>query len=300
MVSAHVVIPVHNQSLPLQLTLEGFTRQTISSSQFQITVVDDGSDVSVQEIVQPFTSKLPVQCMRLEERSGRARARNIGVEQGEADLLIFCDGDRIPRPDFMEAHLQTHRQKERPGLLVGQVRDLYLADLPTQLERARTSVVNQVHDRIPQYPSLVYGLFDEQGETHSPVAWIATLTGNLSMPTSLFSQLGGFDERFREWGFEHFEFGYRASQAKMPFYYEPRAINVHLAHRRDKDAYVQHLTESHTYFYGKHPDAAVKGLLPFMLGELTLSRFEKVAKGEEQDDQTIEKATHNRVRIQNF
>lgn len=273
--SVDVVIPVYNQALPLELTLEGFARQTLPRSQFTLTIVDDGSTEQVKLIVQRFSGLLPLRYMRL-ERSGRAAARNAGARAGSGDLLVFCDADRIPRTGFLASHLKRARQCGE-SIITGQVREMYVPDLANHRMKARQQAIAERQDRIPQYCQLIYRLFDSEGNTSSPVAWAAALSGNLAVPRAVFEEVGGYDEDFREWGFEHFEFGYRGFRMGKPFRYEAEAINVHLAHARDRDAYIEHMRASHAYFLRKHAGPAVEKLLDFMLGYISLSQFEAYA-----------------------
>ncbi len=48
------------------------------------------------------------------------------------------------------------------------------------------------------------------------------------MPTALFQEACGFDERFDGYGWEDIELGYRlVEQKKIPLYYLPEAVNYH-------------------------------------------------------------------------
>ncbi|WP_128895440.1 glycosyltransferase family 2 protein [Longirhabdus pacifica] len=301
--SVDIVIPIYNQSLSLQLTLEGFTRQTASMDNVNIIVVDDGSQEDLSHIIQSFQSTLPLQYFAL-PRSGRAVARNTGIEKGTGEMLIFCDGDRIPCETFIEEHVtaQTKAQDKNQSLLVvGQVDEMYVSHLEQNMDKARQNAINQRHRRTPQYCKLIYNLFDQHGNTTSPIAWLSTLTGNLSCARALWENIGGFDPLFREWGFEHFEFGYRAFLEHTSFVYCKQAINTHIAHHRNNDMYIQHIKQSHAYFYEKHATTSIAKLLDFMLGTLSLEQYEELAAQEVKH--AIPMLNPNQqsfVRIQNF
>ncbi|WP_181438683.1 glycosyltransferase family 2 protein [Paenibacillus sambharensis] len=274
----HVIIPVYNQSFALAQTLYGFTRQTKPYNECRITVVDDGSDEPVDAIVEAYSNELNIHCIRL-PRSGRAAARNAGVQASNADAVVFCDADRIPQPGFLRAH--AHAQQQAGGsVTVGHVREMYVSNP----EANRGLILKRYEDdrmlRTPQYCSLVYGLFGGDGSTNSPIAWIATLSGNLSVPLSWVLEAGGFDEDFKEWGFEHMELGYRLHRLYGTFRYEARAVNVHIAHPRAGHSYASLLTNSHAVFAAKHRgDEAVSRYLDFMLGRISLRKYESIAGG---------------------
>lgn len=269
----NVVIPVYNQSFALAQTLYGFSQQVEPYNACRIIVVDDGSSEPIEAVVASYADTLNITYIRL-SRSGRAAARNVGIQAAESDVIVFCDADRIPRPNFLQMHDQA-QQSSGGSVAVGHVKEMYVS----RPEANRSVILERfMMDRLlrlPQYCSLIYGLFNADGLTTSPIAWVATLSGNLSLPTHWCRALGGFDERFMEWGFEHMEFGFRAYHEEMPFRYEARAVNVHIAHPRDGRSYESLIRNSHAYFIEKHPCDAVRFFLPFMVGKISLRQFER-------------------------
>lgn len=267
-----VVIPVYNQAYPLSLVLYGFRRQIPPYNQCSIIVVDDGSSEPVESIVESYRDQLNVKYIRTSNR-GRAAARNLGASLAKNGLLIFCDADRIPRPGFLLGHHEIFK-KNGKFLTVGQVREMYVPNPESNRSTILENYKSEMRDRIPQYCKLVYNLYDDQGISHSVIPWISTFSGNMSIPLPTFWKLGGFDETFNEWGFEHFEFGYRAFLKKITFYLQRGAINVHVAHPRSPSSYVKNIRSSHSYFYHKYHDPVIKMFLQFMLGEVSLKDLE--------------------------
>ncbi|WP_127531383.1 glycosyltransferase family 2 protein [Paenibacillus kobensis] len=282
----NVVIPVFNQSYALAQTLFGFTQQIPPFNQCRITVVDDGSWEPINAIVAAYSNELNIKYIRL-SRSGRAAARNAGVRASDSDIIVFCDADRIPRPGFLAAHYQSQRHSY--GVVVGHVMEMYVSQPEANRKIVLERYMNDRMLRIPQYCKLIYKLFDDHGDTRSPIAWAAMLSGNLSMPADYIRELGGFDDRFKSWGFEHMEFGYRAYRKGIPFHYEADAINVHIAHSRKEQSYELLITNSHSLFANKHPDEAVMRYLDFMLGKISLRQFESMAA----DDDMLDEANHS-------
>ncbi|UFJ42403.1 glycosyltransferase [Brevibacillus humidisoli] len=300
-----VVIPVYNQSDALALTLHGFTVQPEPYRRTPIIVVDDGSSEPIGSVVHSFSDKLNLTYKRL-ERCGRAAARNQGAAEADGGIVVFCDADRIPAPQFLQAHHQTHLQSD-DALVIGQVREIYVSDIVAERERVLAYWADHRKQRIPQYCRLVYRLYDEWGRASPTVPWISAFSGNMSIRKERFAALGGFDEGFREWGFEHFEFGYRAYQQGVPYRYHPQAANIHLAHRRSGPPYEELIRRSHQYFLQKHPDLVVEKFLDFMLGQVSLQ--ELVQCVQEQDHLSAAQGTYDPlvvereplyVRITNF
>ena len=65
--------------------------------------------------------------------------------------------------------------------------------------------------------------------TDSGVAWITTFSGNMGIHKKYLEKAGLFNDSFQNWGFEHFELGYRLQKKGVPFY-RIDATNYHLAH----------------------------------------------------------------------
>lgn len=290
-----VVIPVHNQAYPLALTLQAFTRQLPPYNQCNMIVVDDGSAELIQSVVEAYRDALNIRYVRI-AKSGRAAARNAGARWVREGQIVFCDADRMPRPDFLKRHVEASNRNDA-SIIIGQVREIYVSDPERNRKIIEERLANHAFSRMPQYCRLVYQLFDDVGACQSSIPWVATFSGNMSMPVDLFHCLGGFDEQFQEWGFEHFEFGYRACQGNVPFVYAPDAINVHLAHHRQGTSYRNYMTRSHRYFYEKHSELVVQHFLPFMLGEISLKQLEDVEDTDQLMPHKEERGLKGYVRI---
>ncbi|WP_214482976.1 glycosyltransferase [Bacillus sp. SM2101] len=272
-----VIIPVYNQALPLICTLHGFLNQTISTNLFKVVVVDDGSTQDVKSICQLFQNQLDLTYKRIENR-GRSVSRNQGVKEAEdCDVISFCDADRIPVPDFLEQHLAFQEKGKWNSIVIGNVKEMYVTDPWNNLTRIFKQYLTQKGLRTPQYCGLVYKLFGDSGESISNVPWIATFSGNMSISTELFQNIKGFDPGFSQWGFEHFELGYRVHKQGINFLYHSLATNIHISHPRED--YRSKISKSHSIFYKKHNTSEVKSLLAFMNGEISLNDFNKCSEG---------------------
>jgi len=270
--NATVVVPVYNQAFALSLTLFGFCKQEAPYRHCPIIVVDDGSTEPIEAVVEAYKEDLNLTYLRL-ERSGRAVSRNRGAAIAEDGLLIFCDADRIPHPQFIKAHVEA--QEADPGTItIGQVREMYVHDPYRNRSKVLDNYLHEKGSRIPQYCQLVYQLFDSGGTGFTELSWIAAFSGNLSLPVSTFREIGGFDEHFTEWGFEHFEMGYRCYRMGKAFRYEAAAVNVHIAHpREEKGFYQERMEKSHRYFAAKHPTPVVQSFLSFMQGKQSMQEL---------------------------
>lgn len=288
-----VVIPVYNQMDALYFTLEGFSLQEECQHEFEIIVVDDGSTEPIYDLCEKWSSLLNLQYTKL-PNSGRAAARNVGVRLAKGDLIIFNDADRIPAVHFLAGHTKNHAENR---LTVGHVRELYFSNLRAKAEEIRESWKRGRLYKIPQYCKLVYQLYDQDGYTDSSIPWISTFSGNMSLDRSTLEKLGLFDEEFTQWGFEHFELGFRAYTSGMQFMYCSEAINYHLAHPRGEGFYQQAITESLKLFYEKHPKQIISKFGEFMWGDCTLPELES-EYGNAQAQWLHKKLGEVRVRMQ--
>jgi glycosyltransferase involved in cell wall biosynthesis len=96
-----VIIPMYNAENTIIQALKGLENQT--RKDFEVIVVDDGSTDLSSELIEAFKkeSKLPIRLLN-QENSGPAKARNLGVEHSEGEIIIFLDSDCIPPENWVE------------------------------------------------------------------------------------------------------------------------------------------------------------------------------------------------------
>ena len=259
-----VVLPVYNQNRQLQLTLDCFTKQVIDE-RFELIIVDDYSEEASDTIANRFKSNMDIIYLRNTMNKGRSYSRNVGIENSKGDIIVFCDADRYPGPDFLQGHIDFHRKSCFPKTVcIGGVYE-NISKLP--YEQASKQMI-----RSSTYYSVIRNLFSPDGKCESSVPWVATLSGNMSITKS--PVLPRFDEDFEGWGFEHFEFGYRLVQAGYRFTLNDMASNYHIAHRRQTDEYRNSMRNSFEIFLHKHPNNDVLQFGKFIFGEISLQEFE--------------------------
>ncbi len=203
-----VVMPTFNRADAIGLTLQCLGQQSLPPGQFEVIVVDDGSRDGTDQIVAAQSAPFRLAYCRQENR-GAAAARNLGVEQARAELMVFLDSDVITTPSFLEQHAENH---------VGRVKHLVIGRMrPWQgLER-------------PWYEETINpeGVGGDYGDRRRSVPFYFAFTCNMSVTKSALEEVGGFDESFPAAGFEDTEFAYRASRLGYLLFYEPKAIGYH-------------------------------------------------------------------------
>jgi glycosyltransferase involved in cell wall biosynthesis len=84
------VIPVYNRPQEIDELLESFTYQ--SEKDFEIIIVEDGSTHTSQDIVEHWSSQLPLHYL-WQRNTGPGPARNTGTREASGEWVVFLDSD---------------------------------------------------------------------------------------------------------------------------------------------------------------------------------------------------------------
>lgn len=156
-----------------------------------------------------------------------ASARNVLVENAQADVLIGIQDNLLPGPGFVKAHLDYHNQDEGWWFVIG----LACRD-PEALETDHR-----------------YKRGFAQGKP-----WFDAWARNFSVTRRAVLEVGGYDEAFDgAWGHEDVELAYRLYQAEVQFVYatKPESVGTYLENRlvpRTEDS----MRRQARIFYEKH------------------------------------------------
>ena len=94
-----IIIAVYEREEELSELLQSLEKQT--DSDFEILIVDDGSENSLERLVNQFHSNLNIRYF-YKENSGPAKSRNYGMERASGNYFIFLDSDTIAPKDYIE------------------------------------------------------------------------------------------------------------------------------------------------------------------------------------------------------
>ena len=205
------ILPTWNRAGYLRKSLEGLARQTLEPDEFEIIVIDDGSSDETQRVVDLFRENLQLIYLH-QENAGISAAKNRGVAQAHAPVLVFLDDDDVARSTLLEEHLWSHERYP----------DLSVAILGhTELSRQVATIplmhfVTEVAFYLFCYPGI-------------PVDQWLDYTyfwgGRSSCKTAFLRKYGLFNSRFR-FGCEDIELGYRLSQFGLRVLYNPKAVST--------------------------------------------------------------------------
>jgi glycosyltransferase involved in cell wall biosynthesis len=99
-----VVICSRNRAAQLRHMLESLTRLRVPADlEWELLVVNNGSTDNTDEVVQSFSSRLPVRLTR-EETPGLSNARNRGVAEARGRYICWTDDDVILEAGWLEAY----------------------------------------------------------------------------------------------------------------------------------------------------------------------------------------------------
>lgn len=96
-----IVIAAHNVAAYLAECLDGIVGQ--SYRDFEVIVVDDGSDDGTGEIISRYEQFDGRISSIRQERKGAGVARNAGMDRAKGEYLLFFDGDDVMLPGMLEA-----------------------------------------------------------------------------------------------------------------------------------------------------------------------------------------------------
>jgi glycosyltransferase involved in cell wall biosynthesis len=94
-----IVIPVYNRPQEIKELFDSLRAQTLKD--FEVIVVEDGSTIRCDEIVDQYRDTLRIQYY-FKPNSGPGPSRNFGFSNARGDYFIVFDSDCIIPPEYLE------------------------------------------------------------------------------------------------------------------------------------------------------------------------------------------------------
>ena len=106
MIRLSLIIPTHNRSERLIAALESVIRQDLPAADWECVVVSNNSTDDTVARFGDFAARYPGLNLRLvtEDGPGVSYARNRGIAETSAPLLVFIDDDERINPGFLRAY----------------------------------------------------------------------------------------------------------------------------------------------------------------------------------------------------
>lgn len=95
-----IIVAIYNRKDELFELLNSLSHQT--NKNFEVIIVDDGSQIDLQPTVDLFPEMLTIQYFK-KENTGPGLSRNYGARRAKGEWLVFLDSDVIVEKDYIEA-----------------------------------------------------------------------------------------------------------------------------------------------------------------------------------------------------
>ena len=105
-----IIVPVYNRPDEADELLESLTKQTVERFEFEVIIVEDGSQTPCKQVVEKYKDKLDIKYFT-KPNSGPGPSRNYGVERAKGDYVLILDSDVVLPQDYLksvDAELAEH------------------------------------------------------------------------------------------------------------------------------------------------------------------------------------------------
>lgn len=207
--SASVIVPTRGGIKRLPRLVEALSNQSLEDFE-TIFVVDGDTDGSAVYLTsREVADRLPrSKVINFSQNRGRSEALNAGHEASIGEVLIRCDDDLEPSVDYVQTHVNG--QARGPRGVIGLYKNVF-----------------------PDTPySRVYGADADRRFTESALATPANMqwrywAGNVSISREIWRSVGTYDVRYRKYGWEDVDYGYRVFKAGFPVEIVPELTTAH-------------------------------------------------------------------------
>lgn len=214
-----VVVPTYCRPRALALCLEALSRLEEPRGGFEVVVVDDGSPVPVDKVVEPFMRRMSLTCLR-QANAGPAAARNRGVREARAPFIAFADDDCSPEPGWLGAFARQF--EHHPERLLG----------GRTFNGVPSNILSQASQNLLDYLAERSGKADEVPRFFP--------SNNMAVARSGLDRLGGFDEAFALPAAEDRDLCHRWRQRGWPMSRVEHAVVYHLQEHSLRSFWRQH------------------------------------------------------------
>jgi glycosyltransferase involved in cell wall biosynthesis len=181
-----VIIPVRDGGLGFRSCLSSLAEVLLPST--EVIVVADGDTDGSWRVGEEFGAKV----LRIPKPQGPARARNLGAQNAEGDILFFVDADVAISPDAVRQIEAAFNNDPQLTALFGSYDD----------EPGENNFLSQ-------YKNLFHHYVHQMSREEASTFW----SGCGAIRRKVFMELGGFDESYPKPCIEDIELGYRLKQA---------------------------------------------------------------------------------------
>jgi GT2 family glycosyltransferase len=211
---ATVVLPTYGRRTSLLKVLEALALQYMPAGTFEVVVICDGDTDGSAAACEELAPRLPYTLRVLTQpNQGPAAARNRGVREAQAPLIVFLDDDVVPTDRLIALHLAAHNQDEAL-ITIGPL-------LPPTDVRLSTWAAWEEAALCRQYCAMIEGRWQP--------TYRQFYTGNAAVRASHIRAVGGFNVAYRR--AEDVELALRLRDQGLRFRFLPEATGWHYISR---------------------------------------------------------------------
>jgi glycosyltransferase involved in cell wall biosynthesis len=205
-----VVVATYNRAETIKVTLRKLAEQTLSTSSYEVIVVDDGSPDNTKDVVTAAIPHLPYELrFYRHENRGPGATENRGILEAKGDVILLIADDIHLEPTALEAHFRIHEEHpETTYAALGQV--LQSQDMPQ-------TVFQKNWDP--------FKYFELKGVPTQLPYW-KFWACQISLKRVFLLENGLFREH-KGAAHEDVELGYRLCQKGLRIFYHPEAMALH-------------------------------------------------------------------------
>ena len=205
-----LIVPTFNRLPILRKCLAALEAQTVSSQDFEVIVIDDGSSDGTEDAMRSYQPRFGFQYLR-QSNSGTGAARRNGVEHAGGEYLLLMNDDTLCQPDVIEQHLamQKNYAAERWAIL---------GSFEYPREARRRAMTHFLHESSFMFPQV-------EMEEGFPYPYSHFITCNLSVRRGAVVEAGSFDPTYKL--SEDTELGVRLLEMGYGVLYHPAAHAWH-------------------------------------------------------------------------
>ena len=212
-----VIVPTYNRAPILGRTLRALCEGQVGDLPgWEVIVVNDGSTDETASLLDTLQDRYGGRFLALHQGNRKqGAARNTGMARAKGSLFVFLGDDILPDPKFLASHWLRYEASGRSRRYAAIGRTFWHPEIKqTPFREWINEWGSQFGFRLIEDPENVpFNFF---------------YTSNLAFSRDLYADFGGFNESFREYGWEDIELGYRyAQRGAMRLRFVPTAIAYH-------------------------------------------------------------------------
>jgi len=239
-----IIIPTYNRTDLLIKTLRALNNQSYDLEKVEVIVVDDCSPASPEEEVLKLDTKYSLCFYREPGNIGQGRIRNGAIKRAVGKYIFFMGDDTVPQDNFLEEHMKLHDIYSGIAVL-GRV--LWAPEL-------RNEFMNYI-EKIQFH----YHTIKDRNDVK-----LHFYTSNISLGKKWFND-EEYSDKFRNYGLEDLELGYRLESKGLRVIYNPEAVVFHY-HSYSFEQFCTRMKNvgiSAVIFARLHPELRRRYIVPF-------------------------------------